>query len=518
MNDLIANFDPQEIALNKPNPNPWWLLGESNLNGSILLDESVGFDVISVMSGLFNEVCLFAEGSSDSSLADIPNVVKVYHHIDEIDEDSFDLVMAHIKKGNFFEREVVGDCLLKLLKDNGAMLLIQDNGLFQKLYRRKDLKKIFKAKIGIETYPAILENGRLDDIFIGKLIPFVNDGTLKNRVKKYLFNKKMIRYLFLKEIWILKKNKPPEMFLDLIAHLGIQGLETKGLSPKRIMFWGMKLMIFFYYDNTEKGIVGMLSMDKSVIKKRGNEYQVLNHVNSINGLKQFIPFSFAPLEGSYGTCYFLEYIPGLIFDRIDKEHNQLTRLAIEFCLNLGLSTRNHDSLSFQKYRDMVDYLVNNYNLRNPGNEGLIDEIKKILLTGIGESEVCLSCMHGDYKIENIVFEKNKASIVKVIDWELSKIEGFPLLDLLHLFSYNNYLSSGEGVNEFYLSNYLDGKSGEKINKYCSAMGIGERYKNRLIVIYFLHHYACRVYYKKMDSEKNNAITQCLIKAKNLMQG
>ena len=51
-------------------------------------------------------------------------------------------------------------------------------------------------------------------------------------------------------------------------------------------------------------------------------------------------------------------------------------------------------------------------------------------------ELPLVFMHGDFKLENVIFDEDDGRLRGVIDWELAQHPGPPLLDLLYLLFYD----------------------------------------------------------------------------------
>lgn len=61
----------------------------------------------------------------------------------------------------------------------------------------------------------------------------------------------------------------------------------------------------------------------------------------------------------------------------------------------------------------------------------MDQLSKWLMKNLPHNDNEESLIHGDFKLDNIVFHPKESRIIAVLDWELSTL-GHPLLDLAHL--------------------------------------------------------------------------------------
>lgn len=103
--------------------------------------------------------------------------------------------------------------------------------------------------------------------------------------------------------------------------------------------------------------------------------------------------------------------------------------------------------------------------------------------------------HGDYKIENILFDTRRWSIVGVIDWDLSRKNGIPLLDIFYLLAYNEYTLTRRGVMDVFRRRFLSAEFSchEKamIARYMDSLGLSDDFIEPMLVMFFLHHVTAR---------------------------
>ena len=132
-------------------------------------------------------------------------------------------------------------------------------------------------------------------------------------------------------------------------------------------------------------------------------------------------------------------------------------------------------------------------------------------------------MHGDMKLENFVLDKTN-HITGLIDFELSEIEGFPLLDLLYLITYNLQTRKGYDFSHAFWA-LFNSKTQlyeqNLVNNYCNQYMLSSNQKKLLLVVFFMHHYSQRskinVHFENEMLEIESSL-KCVKKIINLAAG
>jgi len=104
--------------------------------------------------------------------------------------------------------------------------------------------------------------------------------------------------------------------------------------------------------------------------------------------------------------------------------------------------------------------------------------------------------HGDFKIENVLFDPATGRIQGVIDWDLSDAQGLPLIDLLYLLAYNRQLRSGERFDAVYFDGFLPARATAEeqalIAHYRARVAIDPATLPALAVMLWAHHVGRRL--------------------------
>jgi hypothetical protein len=115
-------------------------------------------------------------------------------------------------------------------------------------------------------------------------------------------------------------------------------------------------------------------------------------------------------------------------------------------------------------------------------------------------------LHGDYKLENVLFNTKTWEISAIIDWDLSEQIGLPLLDILYLVSYKEGLMTKRSVTKILQERYLDLRFNpfeqRVINEYMDSIDLPRDVLSHMLVMFWLHHVG-----KRYAAQLVNNLTQ-----------
>lgn len=110
--------------------------------------------------------------------------------------------------------------------------------------------------------------------------------------------------------------------------------------------------------------------------------------------------------------------------------------------------------------------------------------------------------HGDFKLENLVFDRRTRAVQAVIDWELASEAGLPMVDLLYLIGYREITL---GNSDDILDVLSRGRPGDwsplaarYVRRYMARFQMTERQAWESLTVMFLHHVGLRYAYAADD--------------------
>ncbi|XP_057622328.1 acyl-CoA dehydrogenase family member 11 [Chionomys nivalis] len=143
--------------------------------------------------------------------------------------------------------------------------------------------------------------------------------------------------------------------------------------------------------------------------------------------------------------YVMQHVQGRIFrDFSIPGVSQAERTAIYVSMVETLAwlhSLNVKSLQLDGYGNGVGYCrrqistwTNQYQAAAHQDVPAMDQLAKWLMKNLPDSDSEESLIHGDFKLDNIVFHPKESRVIAVLDWELSTF-GHPLTDLAYLSLY-----------------------------------------------------------------------------------
>ncbi|MEM7724488.1 MAG: phosphotransferase family protein [Pseudomonadota bacterium] len=126
------------------------------------------------------------------------------------------------------------------------------------------------------------------------------------------------------------------------------------------------------------------------------------------------------------------------------------------------------------FRRQIDRWTKQYRASETGEVAAMDRLMAALDRGCPEDDGRATLVHGDYRIDNLMFASDTPDIVAVLDWELSTI-GHPFADLAAVIMQWQMPPGDQGRGLRGVDREVEGLPSDEdfIARYCADMGIGK---------------------------------------------
>lgn len=190
-------------------------------------------------------------------------------------------------------------------------------------------------------------------------------------------------------------------------------------------------------------------------------------------------------ESVIGSVFFvMKHVKGRIFwdpalPELSADQRRTTYL--EMCRVLAaLHQVNIDSVGLTDFGKPGDYFARQISRWTrqyiASKTDVIDEMDAViewLPANLPADDGCVSLVHGDYRLDNMIFDQSEPRIAALLDWELSTL-GHPLADLAYQcmqlrMDPGKYLCGLNGIDRSALG--IPSET-EYIERYCELRGIG----------------------------------------------
>ncbi|MBI4847300.1 MAG: methyltransferase domain-containing protein [Nitrospirae bacterium] len=238
------------------------------------------------------------------------------------------------------------------------------------------------------------------------------------------------------------------------------------------------------------------------------------NMESLRGLKSMqgqLPFE-APLpvkEGVYnGQAYFVESkLGGAVISTPGNAFHKAFPVVVKVLTEFHIKTLQRVHLNEERFVRLFSCYAEELMQTlafDAGYSELAEGVVMYLRKEAVNKEMLLAWQHGDYKLENLLFDLDSITVTGIIDWDLSAREGLPLLDLLHLLASRRKVLYGEElmdvICDIIIPLKFDHMEKNILERYMNALGISAEALPAMAIIYWLHHVIKRV---KLEPFKSN---------------
>lgn len=309
---------------------------------------------------------------------------------------------------------------------------------------------------------------------------------------------------------------PPSRVQELAKHLEAQQVLRKPPGDPAGFFRYLPIpgKIFVTFDGAADGnenIIAVIPQFTNIASWRRNEIGIVNEVRALSPfLASRVPRLY--FEGSWGgeTYFAMSEICGFTVDRYVRQLQRLTRNAADFLIRFNQITAREHVIDEDRYDSLIGGLVADTAKAYPEVRELLGKIERRLRKNVLGKSLRLVWFHGDYKLENLIIDRASLDIAGIIDWEQSRREFFPWLDMFFLLIYNRVMVEDRNFFSIYHEVVLAGNFTQPeaflLETYAAAVPVSQEWKEVLMSVLFIHHICCRYKYNMTVEGDRNGIT------------
>ncbi|RDH83778.1 MAG: hypothetical protein DIZ80_06470 [endosymbiont of Galathealinum brachiosum] len=424
----------------------------------------------------------------------------------KISNKKYDCIIVNaVDNGN--ENPEFIEYLNSYLKINGIIAVVEINdtnfkNVFTYKYFYNVLRKVINSSEGdnFDGYYMQSIYGKINQVFYSSGYKSVkNPFLLKEKLRQIYLNKylyPLFSSLVLK-IYNTSNFKHKTVLENIINNI------NSDLNSDIIFKSVTKYLVIPYkvlatvkdIENNEYIFLLLRGADKNV---RANiELEMINYLNAeYPMLSKYLSKSI--ISGIYKNVEYIIYkkIPGVSIDSYFTDYNIAERAAFDMLVSIGemSAQSNQDNVLNNTTKKWFNSLKS-YENANPEYSNYLDTLFESLTKEVNENICDLVLFHGDYKIENLIYDPLNYEVNGIIDWDLSEKQHLPGLDLLYLIFYTRRIKNStsfisECENVFLKEGFSDNEQA-LLDEYFIKFDISMNMFRVIKLFFILHHFSCR---------------------------
>lgn len=244
-------------------------------------------------------------------------------------------------------------------------------------------------------------------------------------------------------------------------------------------------------------VVAIMAGDSLATQRRVGESATLARLAELGGVFEgMFPRTLDRFDIGAAHCFLVTRIPGVTLDQDTVALEAVTDAALDFLIRFHRRTASLVTLGPEALAKHAWPLVDAAKDRNAPIADDLERWKAPLRRCLEGLTLPLVWMHGDYKVENVMYDPDTRQITGVIDWEHAIFPGLPLLDALFLLVFNRIARGShhvEAIDALFAGDQADELESARLTRYCSAMQIPPRAMRALNALFLAHHIGHRIH-------------------------
>ncbi|VAW58911.1 hypothetical protein MNBD_GAMMA11-190 [hydrothermal vent metagenome] len=485
--------------------NSGWLyhLGDVIFGDVLLIDAEDLFSVLSI----------YASNVHLSSKTSFPAAISSFSI------SGFDCIIVNSTDGALPGKQLISE-FHGALNNNGVIAVVYNNDTNYKniasiKYPYSFVKKIFdifkhsfflktNLKTNRETthvrYYMQSIYGKINEVFYHKKYRSVkNPFLLTEKIKKHIFSPQALKFFSsnILDITIKGEHVHKSVIDNVIALVRKEtGIVFSDIFKCTVIPY--KVLVSVKSQTGDDYIFLLLrGADRNVRANR--ELKMLNYLNDTYlKLSPFISKSVTC--GIYKKIEYIVYhkISGVSIDAMFDQYAVAERSAFNMLLHIGEISRQKIVFDVELFHEMTGTWfdrLDNIDQSSDKFEKYLAMLNPALASYLQGKSCELVLYHGDYKIENLIFNTADYSVNGIIDWDLSEKHHLPGMDLFYLIIYSRRIKNGTSFikecEEIFLKGGFHSDEQCMLDEYCKYFNISDDMLVIITVLFIIHHFSSR---------------------------
>jgi hypothetical protein len=347
-------------------------------------------------------------------------------------------------------------------------------------------------------HPYLLQKERVSEVLPTRGYTSIkNRELLRERLKEHLFGRIGARLIAPAYGLVMSRGGIiPSALQTLLSRLA----RFTGATPvlkSFLVFAGHKAILAVGPEDSEDTDLIVIVADDAMTQERRRAES--DHLDALAMLPAQIASRVPHRVGEFylgaARCVVISRVPGLTLDVACESLEPLTDAALSFLLDLSSASVRSVDLLAGGYSYLFAPLLTDACERNPWMSDTLREVDQAVRRIVMSQRLPVVWFHGDYKIENVMYEPEPVRLTGVIDWEHASPEGLPLLDLLYLLVYNRGIRGQSWIDAS--RSLLLGEPTQieqaRLDSYLQRVPIDASLRLPLGVMFVVHHIGRRIF-------------------------
>jgi len=354
---------------------------------------------------------------------------------------------------------------------------------------------------------------------------YTNSNTflLSEKFKHCFLNTRFSRFFFNSSLYVFKSGEDDsdliEECIDAISKRPEFIWRSSVIRLVKVYLKYGKLILSFTSEKISKPeYLIVFPIDDDTRSRRENEKRVVDYLNINNSESKF--FAKNIITGSINQMkYFaMEEFPGITVDINNSNLSEMTSSAYHALLSVARTVDTSQTEGNELKENIIANYLHILSERYPDVSDKFERVSRI--SNFARGLPLVDFFHGDLKLENFIVDSKTNQITKIIDMEHAEIPGPALLDLFYLISYNYESIHMERFDQIYqrlAENSISQYYRKLIQDYCSNYCLTDNQLRLSLVLFFVHHYAKRVFIHTDNQVELQEFLNCLEIASNILE-